>query len=256
LVSFFHGSNDGQKGVGLLMLILIAFLPAKFAVNHAVSDAKILSTLNKTELVLQKVNLPDTAAAKGLIAKTDSAIDKTKALLANTKDTLKTYKFRKSIKSVSKDLAAITTSKAIVLSAEDQGVLKSAAKDLTNLTDFAPNYAIALISISLGIGTMVGWKRIVVTIGEKIGNEHLNYAQGASAELVAASTIGLASGFGLPVSTTHVLSSGIAGAMAASGGTNNLNGNTLKNIAMAWILTLPVSIILALGLFLLFHLFI
>jgi PiT family inorganic phosphate transporter len=255
LVSFFHGSNDGQKGVGLLMLILIAFLPAKFAVNLAVSDAKILSSLNKTELVIKAASSTDTTA-KSLIAKTVAAVAKVKALLADKKDTVKTYKFRKEIKSVNKDLAAIVTNKAIILSAADQGTLKSAAKDLTGITDFAPIYVIALISLSLGIGTMVGWKRIVVTIGEKIGNEHLNYAQGASAEIVAASTIGLASGLGLPVSTTHVLSSGIAGAMAASGGTNNLNGNTLKSIAMAWILTLPVSIILAYLLFMFFHLFI
>jgi PiT family inorganic phosphate transporter len=103
---------------------------------------------------------------------------------------------------------------------------------------------------------MIGWRRIVLTIGEKIGKEHLNYAQGATAELVAAGTIGLSSGFGLPVSTTHVLSSGIAGAMVASNGTKNLNKNTLKSIAMAWILTLPVCILLGLLLFLAFHLFV
>jgi len=103
---------------------------------------------------------------------------------------------------------------------------------------------------------MVGWKRIVVTIGEKIGNEHLNYAQGASAEIVAAATIGIASASGLPVSTTHVLSSGIAGSMAASGGAGNLNTATLKNIGLAWILTLPVAITLAFLFFMLFHLFI
>jgi len=103
---------------------------------------------------------------------------------------------------------------------------------------------------------MIGWKRIVVTIGEKIGNEHLSYAQGATAEIVAATTIGLSTGFGLPVSTTHVLSSGIAGAMVASGGTKNLNNGTLKNIAIAWVLTLPVAIVLSLVLFLFFHLFI
>jgi len=129
-------------------------------------------------------------------------------------------------------------------------------KNLNNVTDFAPIWVIATISISLGIGTMVGWKRIVVTIGEKIGNEHLNYAQGATAEIVAAATIGLSTSFGLPVSTTHVLSSGIAGSMAAQGGTSNLNTKTLKNIGLAWVLTLPVAIILALLLFMFFHLFI
>ena len=255
LVSFFHGSNDGQKGVGLLMLILIAFLPAKFAVNHAISDAKILASLNQTEQVIRVTKTTDTAA-QSLLVKTSAAVAKAKALLVDKKDTAKTYKFRKAIKSVNKDLAAIAGNKAIQLSEADQKSLKSATTELTRVTDFAPIYAIALISISLGIGTMVGWKRIVVTIGEKIGNEHLNYAQGATAEIVAASTIGLASGLGLPVSTTHVLSSGIAGSMAASGGTKNLNGNTLKNIALAWVLTLPVSIILAYVLFMFFHLFI
>ena len=124
------------------------------------------------------------------------------------------------------------------------------------MTDYAPTWVIAVISISLGIGTMIGWKRIVLSIGEKIGKEHLNYAQGATAEIVAATTIGLSTGLGLPVSTTHVLSSGIAGAMVASKGTKNLNGGTLKAIAMAWILTLPVSILLAIVLFVILHLFV
>jgi len=103
---------------------------------------------------------------------------------------------------------------------------------------------------------MIGWKRIVLTIGEKIGKEHLNYAQGATAEITAAATIGLSTGFGLPVSTTHVLSSGIAGGMVATKGGGNLNGNTLRNIALAWVLTLPVCIILSIVLFAVFHLFV
>jgi PiT family inorganic phosphate transporter len=102
---------------------------------------------------------------------------------------------------------------------------------------------------------MIGWKRIVVTIGEKIGKTHLTYAQGAAAEIVAASTIGLSTGLGLPVSTTHVLSSGIAGSMVASNGVQNLQKVTIKSIAIAWILTLPVTIVLSGGLFLLFHIF-
>jgi PiT family inorganic phosphate transporter len=150
----------------------------------------------------------------------------------------------------------VLDSKTIKLADADRATLTSASKDLNGLTDFAPIWVIATISISLGIGTMVGWKRIVVTIGEKIGNEHLNYAQGATSEIIAASTIGLSTWFGLPVSTTHVLSSGIAGSMMASGGKGNLNSGTLKNIALAWILTLPVAITLAFLLFLFFHLFI
>ena len=255
LVSFFHGSNDGQKGVGLLMLILIAFLPASFAVNHAVSNDKIMSSLNKTELVISKADPVDTAN-KALIGKLDSSIIKTKALLTATGSDSKTYKFRKQIKSDVKGIGAVLDSKTIKLADADRATLTSASKDLNGLTDFAPIWVIATISISLGIGTMVGWKRIVVTIGEKIGNEHLNYAQGATSEIVAASTIGLSTWFGLPVSTTHVLSSGIAGSMMASGGKGNLNSGTLKNIALAWILTLPVAITLAFLLFLFFHLFI
>jgi PiT family inorganic phosphate transporter len=121
-------------------------------------------------------------------------------------------------------------------------------KDLTTLKssyEFAPTWVILLISFCLGIGTMIGWKRIVVTIGEKIGKSHLTYAQGASAEVCAAATIGVSTAFGLPVSTTHVLSSGIAGTMVASGGVKNLQRKTITSIALAWILTLPVSFALA-----------
>ena len=255
LVSFFHGSNDGQKGVGLLMLILIAFLPAQFAVNHAISNDKILASLNKTEQIISRVT-PSEVTSKALVLKLDSSIANTKAQLASTTDTAKTYKFRKGVKSVVKGIDAILLDKHIELAATDAATLKSASKDLNGLTDFAPIWVIATISISLGIGTMIGWKRIVVTIGEKIGNEHLNYAQGATAEIVAASTIGLSSYFGLPVSTTHVLSSGIAGSMVASGGAGNLNSGTLKSIALAWVLTLPVAIILAFLFFIFFRLFI
>jgi PiT family inorganic phosphate transporter len=110
-----------------------------------------------------------------------------------------------------------------------------------------------MIALSLGVGTMIGWKRIVKTIGEKIGKEHLNYAQGASAELVAASTIGVSTYFGLPVSTTHVLSSGIAGSMVANKGIKNLQSGTIKNILLAWLLTLPVVMVLSGTLFLIFR---
>jgi PiT family inorganic phosphate transporter len=258
LVSFFHGSNDGQKGVGLLMLILIAFLPLRFAVNHSISNDNILLSLNKTEQVISKNKASADHLTQGMILHLDSTIaaTKTQVLSKNPADTAKTYKFRKQIKSVVKGIDALVGDKTSKFAPEDVAVLKSALKDLNGLTDFAPIWVIATISISLGIGTMVGWKRIVVTIGEKIGNEHLNYAQGATSEIIAASTIGLSTFFGLPVSTTHVLSSGIAGSMMASGGAGNLNSKTLKNIALAWVLTLPVAIILSLLLFMFFHLFI
>lgn len=257
LVSFFHGSNDGQKGVGLLMLILIAFLPAKFAVNHAIDDSKIFASLSSTEQVVS-ARMVAGAESNALFLKLDTAVKKAKVQLAakNAKEVSKAFGFRRAVQAVIKTIGQITDSKDIKLKNNEHDILTSASHDLDKVTDFAPIWVIAIISTSLGIGTMVGWKRIVVTIGEKIGNEHLNYAQGATAEIVAASTIGLSTGFGLPVSTTHVLSSGVAGAMVASGGHNNLNSRTLKNIAMAWLLTLPVAMAVSFLLFMLFHLFI
>jgi len=256
LVSFFHGSNDGQKGVGLLMLILIAFLPAKFAIDHTISDDKIMASLNTAQITMQKVLASNTDNHD--VATLDSLVMKAQMdLKAKTAGAAaETFKFRKEIQAINKNIKAISANNKIVISDTDKATLTSSSKDLLKITDFAPLWVIATISISLGIGTMIGWKRIVVTIGEKIGNEHLNYAQGAVSEIVAAGTIGLSTGFGLPVSTTHVLSSGIAGAMVASGGTKNLNNGTLKSIAMAWVLTLPVCIALALVLFAIFHLFV
>jgi PiT family inorganic phosphate transporter len=257
LVSFFHGSNDGQKGVGLFMLILIAFLPARFAVNHAITVDKVSAALNQTEHVV-RAKIDGQSANKPVLTGLLAAVAQTKIALAakNEKDIAKTYHYRKQVEGLVKDIKEVIKDNRVKLSNADRATLNTAKVDLEKVTDFAPVWVIAIISLSLGLGTMVGWRRIVVTIGEKIGNEHLNYAQGASSEIVAAATIGLSTGFGLPVSTTHVLSSGIAGAMVASGGKGNLNNRTLKNIALAWVLTLPVAIILAFLLFMLFHLFI
>ncbi|CAM3741878.1 inorganic phosphate transporter [Mucilaginibacter galii] len=257
LVSFFHGSNDGQKGVGLFMLILIAFMPAHFAVNHHIPNAKVLSELNRTEQVITNA-LNSGTDQKNVLLQLNKALDQTRASLKakSETDVAKTYSYRKQVESVIKDIRLVIKNEKIKFSQKDRDVLTGASNELEHVTDFAPIWVIAIISLSLGLGTMIGWKRIVVTIGEKIGNEHLNYAQGATSEIVAASTIGLSTAFGLPVSTTHVLSSGIAGAMVASGGKGNLNSKTLKNIALAWVLTLPVAIVLAALLFMLFHLFI
>src|ERR1700753_4127820 len=148
LVSFFHGSNDGQKGVGLLMLILIAFLPAKFAVNHSISNDKILASLNKTEQVMSRVTSTDPKSS-GVILSLDSNITKTKAQLMSTNpaDTVKTYKFRKEIKGVLKGMAAVISDKNIKLADQDKVTLTSASKDLTGITDYAPIWVIATVSI-------------------------------------------------------------------------------------------------------------
>lgn len=257
LVSFFHGSNDGQKGVGLFMLILIAFLPARFAVDHSIPNDKIVSTLNQTEKILQTVAIENVNKSTEFTKlKSDIEAVKTHLRYKNEKDKKGTYAFRKQVESLVVSIKALEDNKTIVIDEKNNTALTHQASELKKLTEFAPLWVIIAISVSLGLGTMIGWKRIAVTIGEKIGNEHLNYAQGASSEIVAASTIGMSTLLGLPVSTTHVLSSGIAGSMVASGGTSNLNSGTLKSIGLAWVLTLPVSILLSLLLFLFFHLFI
>lgn len=158
---------------------------------------------------------------------------------------------------ISSQTKNLLDSEQLSISATERNTLRELVvkeeQGIRRVTDYAPFWAILMVSLSLGLGTMIGWKRIVITVGEKIGKTHLTYAQGASAELVAAATIGLASGFGLPVSTTHTLSSGVAGTMVASNGVENLQTKTLRNIGIAWVLTLPVSILMSAGLFLLFR---
>jgi PiT family inorganic phosphate transporter len=255
LVSFFHGSNDGQKGVGLFMLILIVFVPAKFALNQEVSNDRILSALSNTEQTVGKQFIANPENEKLLEIK--NLVIKAKASIEGSVGaSAQLFKSKKQLQSITKEVKGLLKNKEIAITEADRSILKTASDDLGKATDYAPIWVIAAISVALGFGTMIGWKRIVLTIGEKIGKEHLNYAQGASAELVAATTIGLSTGLGLPVSTTHVLSSGVAGAMVASNGTKNLNKGTLKNIALAWVLTLPVTILLSLGLFYVFHFFV
>jgi phosphate/sulfate permease len=142
-------------------------------------------------------------------------------------------------------LKSITAQPVAQISPIRVAIIRSNLKKFKANTEYSPRWVILLVSISLGLGTMIGWKRIVVTIGEKIGKTHLTYAQGASAEIVAASTIGVSTMFGLPVSTTHVLSSGIAGTMVAGSGRQNLRMGTVKNILIAWLITLPVTIVLS-----------
>jgi PiT family inorganic phosphate transporter len=136
------------------------------------------------------------------------------------------------------------------LSGDEVATLNRYKGSLDGATKFIPGWVKIAVAIALGLGTMIGWKRIVVTVGEKIGKTHLTYAQGACAEITAAATIAAADGYGLPVSTTHVLSSGIAGTMAANG--SGLQWSTIRNIALAWVLTLPVAMILSGFLYLVF----
>ena len=246
LVSFFHGSNDGQKGVGLLLVVFIAFLPMQFVINHNVPAADFSNAARRIEQVLlqsdsgqQADHVQALAGQAGRVAAALESLDKS--------DKKQLHELRKEIQSLVKNVDADL--KSGVIPKRVAGEIKVSLHTLKGTYEFAPLWMIILISLCLGIGTMIGWKRIVVTIGEKIGKTHLSYAQGASAEICAAATIGVSTAFGLPVSTTHVLSSGIAGTMVASGGIQNLQKKTIRNIALAWILTLPVSFAVAAGLF-------
>lgn len=260
-VSFFHGNNDGQKGVGLVMLILIGIVPAYFALNGEIDAnlvkgnvAVIEQTINKIDTTL--IGIEDKKRINKIKA---SAADLTQLIAQspegkiNANDRLEA---RRDILVINSSLKKLTDSESVNLSDADKKLIKENTDDkkgLRRLTDYAPFWVVLMISLSLGLGTMVGWKRIVVTVGEKIGKSHLTYAQGASAELVASTGIGLASALGLPVSTTHMLSSGIAGTMVASKGIKNLQAKTVRNILMAWVLTLPVSIFLSFTLYIFFR---
>jgi phosphate/sulfate permease len=259
MVSFFHGQNDGQKGVGLAMVVLIAIVPTYFAINNDLDTSKLPTSLAKIEQVLSAIDSstlskPDRIRLADTKLKTEK-LQLTFSLINSPASVPKGEKFevRKNIVSVDRNIKSLMNKEEVRLSESDKTKLTAAVKDIRKVTDFSPVWVVAMISLSLGTGTMIGWKRIVKTIGEKIGKEHLTYAQGASAEIVASITIGLASSFGWPVSTTHVLSSGIAGSMVASKGVKNLQAGTIRNILIAWFLTLPVVVLVAGALFLIFR---
>jgi PiT family inorganic phosphate transporter len=258
-VSFFHGSNDGQKGVGLVMLILIGIVPGYFALSEAISPKSLNSSLTKIEHVMSAID------SSVLAAPDRRRLEDTKTMHAHLVSEFANkasveqiprgdrFAIRKDVMVMDRNLKSLLEKEEINLSDKDKKVLVDELNSVRKITDFAPSWVILMISFSLGIGTMIGWKRIVKTIGEKIGKEHLTYAQGASAELVATSTIAVSTYLGLPVSTTHVLSSGIAGSMVASKGIKNLQADTVRNILIAWFLTLPVVLIMSGTLFFLFR---
>jgi PiT family inorganic phosphate transporter len=259
LVSFFHGSNDGQKGVGLIMLILIGIVPFKFALDESKNPLDMRGSLVKVEQVMSRINpaelAPDERQALTEINEQTATLDRIFAGKTGVDQIAEADRFqiRKAILLTFNRAKKLMKSERVSLSPADRDTYDDAIQDMRDFTDYAPKWVVLIVSLSLGIGTMVGWKRIVVTIGERIGKEHLTYAQGASSELVAASMIGISTQFGLPSSTTHVLSSAIAGSMVANRGIRNLNPQMVRNIALAWVLTLPVTMALSGTLFLLFR---
>ncbi|HEY7427835.1 MAG TPA: inorganic phosphate transporter [Gemmataceae bacterium] len=290
-VSFAHGSNDGQKGVGLIMLILIGLVPASFAMNMSQSanefhevylaTQQLQDVLHSPEVrrglaanrpvqpvMLAMVRVPreeapresvtDLPPAYGLDDGDVNSVDELLGALhsdlegkSSPHDLSPEERWQVRIKALLVDhgLSTLQGRLMAVLSHDKAVILSHSRSTLRGAIEYAPMWVIAAVAVALGLGTMVGWKRIVVTVGEKIGKTHLTYSQGASAELVAMSTIGMADVLGIPVSTTHVLSSGVAGSMAANH--SGLQMSTIRNIALAWILTLPAAMLLAGILFLL-----
>jgi PiT family inorganic phosphate transporter len=262
-VSFFHGSNDGQKGMGLIMLILIGTVPTTYALNHAVTASQsqdfvavshqAAETLDKyvspaavvgdpreevTDFIRTKEFKPSTMLAlRVLINDIGTEMAQFKQLAAVPRQHVRN--FRNDMYVVSEALRIMAKSGKPALAAGDVAILKNYKKHVDQATRFIPLWVKVAVALALGLGTMIGWKRIVVTVGEKIGKNHLTYAQGAAAELTAMATIGAADGLGLPVSTTHVLSSGVAGTMLAN--KSGLQMSTVRNLLLAWVLTLPAA---------------
>jgi PiT family inorganic phosphate transporter len=267
LVSFFHGSNDGQKGMGLIMLILIGVAPTAYALNRAPPEghaAQFISAAHAASKIVEAHGAGYAITGDPRPAVTDyvhahviseGTYPSLAVLTKEISDSVEQYgsvaktpldkvqNLRNDMYLASEAFRVLTKDKESELSAAEKGQIADFKKQLDSATKFIPLWVKICVAIALGLGTMVGWKRIVVTVGEKIGKTHLTYGQGAAAEIIAAATIGAADGFGLPVSTTHVLSSGVAGTMVANG--SGMQWSTVRSIALAWVLTLPAAMIMS-----------
>ena len=259
LVSFFHGSNDGQKGVGLIMLILIGIVPSFFALDQSKNPLDLRTSLVKVEQVMNRVNRAELSPAdQKMLTQIQTQTADMDRIFANTtriEDLPQQTRFeiRRDILLIANRAKNLLGSEKLSLSTADRNTYDGAIKEMKSFTDYAPWWVLLMVSVSLACGTMIGWQRIVKTIGERIGKEHLSYAQGASSELVAAAMIGISTQIGVAASTTHVLTSSIAGSMVASRGVKNVNPGMVRSIALAWVLTLPVTMMLSGLLFLLFR---
>ncbi|MNY87814.1 inorganic phosphate transporter [Acinetobacter calcoaceticus] len=273
-VSFAHGSNDGQKGMGLIMLILVGLVPLAYSLNKNLDTQQVQSfhQLSSQTAVLLKQNQPELTDEKARVIltayiQTKQQTPEVMPALASMTDHLgervSSYSNLKdipeaAISEIRNDMYLSTTTfkrldKADALPKMDQSqekLVKEYRSSLDSFLQYIPTWVKVAVALALGLGTMVGWKRIVVTVGERIGKHHMTYGQGMSAELVAMSTIAAADGLGMPVSTTHVLNSAVAGTMVAN--KSGLNFNTVKTILSAWVFTLPATICLSGGLYWLF----
>jgi inorganic phosphate transporter, PiT family len=273
-VSFAHGSNDGQKGMGLIMLILIGIAPLAYSLNKTLDGTQVQSFVAVSQQAVQvlapatpamtdaaaratltgyiqdrQVNpqvIPALAVLSRHVGEEVATYGSLNKVPANAVATLRNdmYLSSAALKRLDKDKAMPT------LSESDSKVIDSYRKGLDQVTQYIPTWVKVAVALALGLGTMVGWKRIVVTVGERIGKSHMTYGQGMAAELVAMTTIGIADRMGMPVSTTHVLNSAVAGTMAAN--KSGLQWSTIRTILSAWVLTLPATVALSGGLYWLF----
>src|SRR5271155_3246245 len=275
-VSFAHGSNDGQKGMGLIMLILIGLVPTAYALNRAVPPSatadfvavsqQAVQVLDQhvsksavvpgdprdvvQEYIRSKQFTPDTMLAlRQIVNDISNELSMFKAM-ANVPPKL-ARNFRNDMYLPSEAFRLLKKQDTPAFSAADWTTLDNYKKHIDLATKFIPGWVKVAVAMALGLGTMVGWKRIVVTVGEKIGKDHLTYGQGAAAEITAAATIAAADWYGFPFRTHPTPSSGVAGTMMAN--KSGLQFETVRNIAMAWVLTLPASIVLSAFLFWLFR---
>ena len=267
-VSFFHGSNDGQKGMGLIMLILIGVAPTAYALNRALPESQMAAFTKASDAASKVIDaqgagfqilgdprpvvtdyVHDHKIAEGtfpaLAVFVKNIAERGRRNMARSPRCPSTRSATPATTCIwpPRRCAILAKDKESGLKPEETTALNAYKSQLDTSTKFIPTWVKIVVALALGLGTMIGWKRIVVTVGEKIGKEHLTYGQGAAAEIIAMATIGAADGFGLPVSTTHVLSSGVAGTMLANG--SGIQLSTLRNIALAWVLTLPCAILLS-----------
>ncbi len=273
-VSFSHGSNDGQKGMGLIMLILIGTVPTAYALNNAVPSNQveqftrkaiiinqILQNYNRSSNLLtldqSRIILTKTIQSNIILSDTIPAIRMMLQSIqqdVNNKETFKQIpvehqaNLRNDLYLIEQNLVHFT--KVTQLSSQQKEVFNQFEKEIITAIQFIPPWVKVVIAIALGLGTMVGWKRVVVTVGKKIGKHEMSYGQGAVAETVAMTMIQMGNQFHMPISTTHVVTSAVAGTALANG--SGIQWKTIRNMGMAWILTLPVSILLSATLFWIF----
>ncbi|MFT0534106.1 inorganic phosphate transporter [Castellaniella hirudinis] len=265
-VSFVHGSNDGQKGIGLIMLVLIGIVPAKFILDPGATPYQIQRTYDAT-VHLHSLYTRNADVLDEFLALRTPPAPLAQDFRCNPRNTPSTIQaVRLSLDGIHAynelppavrgqvrryllclDDTARRVAGLGVLPAAEAADLQRLRRDLTATAEYAPLWVIAAVALALGVGTMVGWRRVVVTVGEKIGKQGMTYAQGMSAQITAVAAIGVANLFSLPVSTTQVLSSGVAGTMVAN--RSGLHNGTVRTILLAWLLTFPISMLLSAGLF-------